>query len=76
VVEFRGSFANLCGSLGGLCGKNLTAMPEPWFFTSKSTMPAQRTGLQIACIHAWEAFEEYRQLQNLGKTKPGFLDVF
>jgi hypothetical protein len=51
-------------------------MPEPWFFTSKSTMPAQRTGLQIACIHAWEAFEEYRQLQNLGKTKPGFLDVF
>jgi hypothetical protein len=51
-------------------------MPEPWFFTSKSTMPAQRTGLQIACIHSWEAFEEYRQLQNLGKTKPGFLDVF
>jgi hypothetical protein len=27
----RASFANLCGALGGLCGKILAVMPEPSF---------------------------------------------
>jgi hypothetical protein len=41
VQEFGGCFVNLCVSLGGLCGKEIKAMP--CFFLPQST-PCRRKG--------------------------------